>query len=353
MSGFEGSPFLLFVPFLFLLLFLVSVFAVFFHYFPNPCVNGLPHSLLSVRTGGWIFDLTSAGCGFPPLGLEPTVQLCLSPPDISQSFDCLLQHHHLFLEIVHQGTPLTVQWTLPLHFLIQFCHQAEQILHFFTMQTGIISTAVWHLWQAQALRAAGDLDSCVLMCEVWVTVFLLTVAFGWVETTVSPLLVWWMTTHSLSSVPYLCELPCKLPGYTFLPCHTLCSCSLHRTLITCTSWSCLNPLWMHLTKPHPFLIGLQEPPGPPGTFWCWLGVPELRNSSVQHNSTVTPRLNLSHHCCCFCCLTDINLIKIWMVLGSPLVTWIKLKITSLWLMKTAEKWEWCCDLISAFHMGPW
>lgn len=49
MSGFEGSPFLLFVPFLFLLLFLVSVFAVFFHYFPNPCVNGLPLSLPPLR----------------------------------------------------------------------------------------------------------------------------------------------------------------------------------------------------------------------------------------------------------------------------------------------------------------
>lgn len=159
----------------------------------------------------------------------------------------------------------------------------------------------------------------------------------WLSGNRSPLLVWWMMTHSLNSVPLpvwaalQTAMPPPHPSAMPHPVCLLCSLqswsfALHRAVLISRGCSWQNPLhsWMACKSSQV----LQE-------LWMMIRCLWARNSSVQRNATGTPGLNLSHGCCCFCCLTDIDPKRIWVVLGYSSVTWIK---TKTWLLHETKTW---------------
>lgn len=223
-SGFRGSTFLLFVPFLLLLLYLG--FGLVLVFFPNPLCQCTPSLPPFHVYWGMNFYLSLAGYGSPPLGLEPTAPLCFSLLAISQSFDCVLQLDHLFLEVVHQDKPLRVQWTTP-HTpsysltTISFSSATKLSWSCTCKHTSSPWPSGTHEKLRHSLQPETWTETCVLMCEICLGHCVTSDSGFWLSGNHSALLVWWMMAYSLNSVPYLYDLPCKLLFHTFLPCHTL------------------------------------------------------------------------------------------------------------------------------------
>lgn len=162
------------------------------------------------------FGLSSGDCG-SPRGLEPADQFRLSPHDLLESFDCLLQLDTLLLEVVHQGTPATVQWALnsPLHTTSFSC--ATRLSRSFPCS---------HLQQMLPLLPSGIGGKLrhSLQPETWTAACWYVRCLGhhnsnfWIETMVSPLPDCEVMAVSLNSESCLSDLSCL---FLFVPvCYT-------------------------------------------------------------------------------------------------------------------------------------
>lgn len=232
MSGFEGSPFLLFVVFFFLLSLGVCFYFVFSLLSSPVSMHSLPLSFPCV--------LGSEFFTFPQQPVVPHCPALSQPPWYLSVFWLLLQLHHLFLEVVHQDSGLLqfsellftlphTPWPLP-HSVLPPSLADHPVVH---------NANRYHLHCSLASMRSSDTPCSCGSGQLYVGVWGLSVSLTFWQW----LLTEWKPQSSFSLVdddllPNFCALPLwtamqnALPQLSAMP-HCVCLlCLLHSWSLT-------------------------------------------------------------------------------------------------------------------------
>lgn len=208
-------------------------------------------SLPSMCGRMWIFGLSSAGCVFPtrgawnqlssPIPAQPPQYLCLLTV-----FYSLTPRFWRFLPRAHQFSELPLLYSLILLGLPTISFSCATRL--FTPWTDVVSTALWHRWQAQTLTAE----------ETWTAAFWCVRCLGHYIPSDSSFWPYWNRGCSSSRLlgdDWLSQFWAP-PLWPDMPCLPIPVCH--------TAWRHFYLLWMLLAMPLS-LVGSQGLPGPDGT----------------------------------------------------------------------------------------